>query len=115
MNTKPIYIKFLLSAVFFMLLNAGSATFIGKKGFSDDGAKFSLKNLSRYRSNVSLANFKLSQFQFAGSQDFSHSTGNGLQFQSMFKMERGNTTYVFPYRAKVQMSRFKAPVPQHSH
>ncbi len=115
MNTKPIYIKILLSAVFFMLINVGSATFIGKKGSTDDGAKFSLKYLGKYKSHVSLANFKLSQFHFAGSQDFSPSTRNGIQFESMLRMERGNTTYVFPYKANVQISRFKAPVPQNSH
>lgn len=116
MNSKNTYIKIIFTAIFLLLLNVGFASFIGKARLSDDRNNFSLKNLGKYKKGYSLSYLKLSQFQFMGSQDLSQQkTNNTVQIQSMLRLERGNTTYVYPYKHTVQIPKFKTPSPAPFH
>ena len=80
--------------------------------------KFSLKNLSKLSKNYSLYSLKSLNYQFKGIYNFnqpehsaSDTSSNSVEFNSMIRMENGNTTYVFPYKYKVRVPRFKTPTP----
>ena len=112
MKSKSLYVKLIFTAAFLLLINVGFASFIGKARSTDDRSNFSLKNLGRYKNAYSLSYMKFSQFEFMGSQDISQQrVNNTVQIQSMLRLERGNTTYVYPYKHTVQVPKFKAPAP----
>ncbi len=110
------YIKLLLTLTSMLVLNAGFGSFIGSRHAIDDDDKFSLKNLSKYKKNYSLSSIRLSQFQFMGSQDiFQQKTNNSVQMQSMLRLQKGNTTYIYPYKHTVKIPKFKTPTPSPFH
>lgn len=100
----------ILTAIILLVAHGAYASFTGS---SDDRInRFSLKSLNKYTKSYSLTGLRPSAFQFRGSQELDlQKTGNGLEINSMVRMERGNTTYVFPYKYKVKVSRFKTPSP----
>ncbi len=82
----------------------------------DDGSKFNLKDLGRYSPKSyyggSYASSSLKQFTFKGSEEISSQfKGNAAQFETMIRLQKGNTTYVYPYKYKVQAPKFKTPSP----
>jgi hypothetical protein len=84
-------------------------------GTSEDKAKniYSLKNFNRnlYKSS---SPFSLrSGFQYSGFQVLSMKKDiNGdLNFNSIMRFERGNTVYIYPYKHKVSVPKFKTPTP----
>jgi hypothetical protein len=82
-------------------------------GRTDDSKnKFSLKNLSTINQVYSLSALRTSTFRYVGSSDLSQQNNRGeLQVQSMIRLERGNTTYVYPYKYTVKVPKFKTPTP----
>jgi hypothetical protein len=76
-----------------------------------DTINFSLKNFNRNSFQQSAyPGFRLSGFQFKGSTDiYQYNTKNAIVGQTFLKMEKGNTTYVFPYKYKVKVPFFKTP------
>ncbi len=111
------HIKLLFSAYLIMMINIALASFTGS-GSNDDhlNSKFSLKNLNKLPKNYSLSSIKLSQFQLKGSQDLSQQrTDNVITIHSIIRLERGNTTFVYPYKYKVQVPKFKTPTPPSFH
>lgn len=86
-------------------------------GSADDrkSAKVSLKNLGKFSKIYTYPTLRsLSNgLQFKGSQEFDmQKIDNSLEVNSMMRLEKGNTTYVFPYKYKVKippMSKFKTP------
>ncbi len=104
--------KFLLSALLISLASIVFGAFSGNIG--DDGGKFNLKDLGRYSPKYSyggsFSSSSLSQFSFKGSEEFSLKlNGNSAQFQSMIRLQKGNTTYIYPYKYKVKVPKFKTP------
>lgn len=84
-------------------------------GIADGGVKsnkYSLRNLSTLaHRGISIYTIK-SGLQFSGSQVFTQNTSNtGLEMNSMISYDRGNTSYVFPYKIKVKVPKFKTPSP----
>jgi hypothetical protein len=77
-------------------------------------SKFSLKNLSLYsHRSVSISGLK-SELQFKGSQSVSQSNKNGnMEVNSLMQFDRGNTTFVFPYKMKVKIYKDKIRIPLH--
>jgi hypothetical protein len=110
MSRKRINTAILTAALLLVVAQGAFASFTGS---SDDRInRFSLKNLNKYTKSYSLTGLRPSAFQFRGSQDLDLlKTDNSLEINSMIRLERGNTTYIFPYKYKVKVPKFKTPSP----
>jgi hypothetical protein len=76
--------------------------------------KYSLKNLSSLSHKVSTFHDLKSRLLYKGLSVSSSLNGGGGQGQTNYlKYNKGNITYVIPYRHKVILPRFKTPSPQH--
>lgn len=99
-----------------LLLVSGADIAMGSfTGTTEDKAKniYSLKNFNRnfYKS---ASPFSLrAGFQHTGSRLISaKKESNGdVSLHSMMRFEKGNTTYIYPYKHKVTAPRFKTPAP----
>jgi hypothetical protein len=109
--------RFTYKKIFFasMLLLAVELTFGAiTTGKTDDSKnKYSLRNLnSSNRRFYSLSTFNTNSFHYTGSLNiYQKNTTSQLRVQSMIRMERGNTTYVYPYKYTVKVPKFKTPTP----
>jgi hypothetical protein len=74
--------------------------------------KYSLKNLSNLSHKVSTFHDLKSKLLYKG-LTVSSSLSAGLGQTNYLKYNKGNITYVIPYRHKVILPRFKTPSPQH--
>jgi len=79
------------------------------KKFSE---KYSLKNLSSLSHKSSTFRDLKSSLLYKGLTVSTAST-SGLGQTNYLKYNKGNITYVIPYRYKVILPRFKTPSPQH--
>jgi len=80
-------------------------------GSADDRNKdkYSLKNLNKLSKNYSLSSLRTSTFQYKGFYQVNQNAGN--QTSSYLSLQRGNITYVYPYKYKVKVPRFATPTP----
>ena len=74
--------------------------------------KYSLKNLSSLSHKASTFHDLKSRLLYKG-LTVSNSMNTGLGQTNYLKYNKGNITYVIPYRHKVILPRFKTPSPQH--
>jgi hypothetical protein len=74
--------------------------------------KYSLKNLSSLSHKTSTFRDLKSSLLYKGLSVSMTSTAN-LGQTNYLKYNKGNITYVIPYRHKVILPRFKTPSPQH--
>lgn len=74
--------------------------------------KYSLKNLSSLNHKVSTFRDLKSSLLYKG-LSVSTTTNASLGQTNYLKYNKGNITYVIPYRHKVILPKFKAPSPQH--
>ena len=74
--------------------------------------KYSLKNLSSLSHKASTFHDLKSSLLYKG-LTISTSLNGGLGQTNYLKYNKGNITYVIPYRHKVILPRFKTPSPQH--
>ena len=102
--------KFLFAALLIFAVEIVFGAFTGR--VDDDKDKFSLKNLNTSnRKLYSLSSLNSNAFRYSGSMSlYQQNNNNQLQVQSMIRMERGNTTYVYPYKYTVKVPKFKTPV-----
>jgi hypothetical protein len=104
--------KMLLILGFAFSVNA-FATFIdnGSAKKSNPYNNISLKNFSRHSfKNTAYPSFRLSEFQFKGYTDlYQKNSNHSVEGQSFLRMEKGNTTYVYPYKYKIKIPLFKTP------
>jgi hypothetical protein len=108
MKKRFTYSKLLFAALFMFAVDLAFGAFTGKT--DDDKNKFNLKNLNTMNRVYSLSSFRTSTFRYIGSLDLSQqNNGNQLQVQSMIRLERGNTTYIYPYKYTVKVPKFKTP------
>ena len=76
-----------------------------------NNSKFSLRSLnSLSHKSLSLSSLK-SSLQYKGGQTYStpKETGSGFEVNSMLRYDNGNTTYIYPYKYKVKVPKFKTP------
>lgn len=87
-----------------------SISFTGISDEKNKGSKYSLKNLSLLSNRtLSLASVKL-RMQFKGSDILTQkNTSTGLEINSLLYYNKGNTTYIMPYKFKVKVPKFKTP------
>ncbi len=85
--------------------------FAAFSGSADDRNKdkYSLKNLNKLSKNYSLSSLHTSMFQFKGFYQVDQNNKN--QSGSYLSLQRGNITYVYPYKYKVKVPRFVTPTP----
>lgn len=113
MSRKQSHTKIVTAII--ALLCVSNIAMAAFSGSSDDSKnKLSLKNLGKYSKTYSFPSLRsLSDgLQFKGLQDFNfQKTDNSLEVNSMMRLEKGNTTFVFPYKYKVKipMAKFKTP------
>ena len=74
--------------------------------------KYSLKNLSSLSHKASTFRDLKSSLLYKG-LSVSTTATSGLGQSNYLKYNKGNITYVIPYRHKVILPRFKTPSPQH--
>ncbi len=103
--------KLMIALLFVGVTHIAMGSFTGS---SEDKSKgqFSLKNFNKnfYKSSVP---FSLrAGFQFKNTQVVNQRTENGFTtVTSVMRFEKGNATYIYPYKHKVSVSKFVTPVP----
>ncbi|MFZ6022926.1 MAG: hypothetical protein ACOYVG_00560 [Bacteroidota bacterium] len=85
-------------------------------GITEKKAKensYSLKNMHHLSAKaVSYSSLKYSLHLKNGSQTMAQqSTKNGIEVISLLRYNNGNTSYVYPYKFKVKVPKFKTPAP----
>lgn len=109
------YRKFIHITFLTLLLSSAVVVAMGSSSGSAEDKnknKFSLKNLSKLSKQYSLSSLKYGSFQYKGTFDFNNQFGVGnMGNSSIIRMENGNTTYIYPYKFKVKVPRFKTPTP----
>jgi hypothetical protein len=103
---KKVIIALLMVSVTHMAL--GSFTGTTKRKLS---SLYSLKNFNKHYNKKSSIYSLKSGFEFKGSRFVSEQKEpNGdLTVNSMMRYESGNTTYIYPYKHKVAVPKFKTP------
>jgi hypothetical protein len=108
MLRTTIYTKVLIIAFFVAVAHIAMGAFSGVDDKTKN--KYSLKNINSISKNYSLSSLHISSFKFAGSQDlFTQKSADGVEINSMIRLQNGNTTYVYPYKYVVKMPKFKTP------
>ncbi len=105
-----------VTLVFFSIqLTYAALSFTGIIDEKTKTSKYSLRSLHQYsRKGLSLNAIK-SNLQFKGLY-FPLNTSYGVnhtEINSMIKYDNGNTTYVYPYKIKVKVPKFKTPQANH--
>jgi len=113
MTLKTAYTKLIAAMLMLSLVvNICYGAFTGTT-LDEHSSKFSLKNLPALSKNYSLSYLKVGDFRYVGTQQVSQQkvSDTAVEVQSMMRIQRGNTTFVYPYKYKVQVPRFKTPAP----
>jgi hypothetical protein len=109
---KRIYIKLLIA----LFLVSAAQLAMGSFSGADDKNKnkFSLKSISLLSKNYSLSSLHSSRFHFMGLQELSTvQNPDGVEINSMIRLQNGNTTYVYPYKYVIKTPKFKTPSAPH--
>lgn len=124
-HIKTVAIAFVLTLGVKIAFAAFSFTGItDEKGGTKNNSKYSLKNVNAVSSHKSLSAISYSSLkssmQFKGTQvmhssSVSEALNGGGEVSSMLKFDNGNTTYIYPYKFKVRVPKFKTPAPPEHH
>jgi len=114
MRIRRCYTKMLIAAmlIFSLGINMSFGAFTGV-AIDEHTSKFSLKNLPALSKSYSLSYLRVGNYRYVGTQQVSQQkvSDTAVEVQSMMRVQRGNTTFVYPYKYKVQVPRFKTPAP----
>ncbi|WP_207492652.1 hypothetical protein [Aridibaculum aurantiacum] len=83
-------------------------------GSSEGRAKqFSLKDFNKSFYKTNAVQFSLRSFEFKGSQVLNKKKENdgSTTVSSIMRFEKGNTTYIYPYKHKISVPKFATPTP----
>jgi hypothetical protein len=87
------------------------ASFTGTIGESSSN-KYSLKNFNKNFYKKASPYSLRAGFQYKGTQIMSQQKdATGVTYNNMMRFEKGNTTYIYPYKHKVSVATFKTPSP----
>ncbi len=104
--------KLIIACTFVMSVQVvlASISFSGVVDDKNKSNKYSLKNLSSLsHHSLSLSAVKLN-LQFKGTDVISQkNTSTGLEINSILYYNKGNTTYIMPYKFKIRVPKFKTP------
>ncbi|MBN9299267.1 MAG: hypothetical protein J0I41_19860 [Filimonas sp.] len=110
MSKNSTHIKLLTAILLICVTKASLAAFSGST--DEHKNKLSLKTLSTFAKNYSLSSFRTTNFTYKGSQSLGlqRDSSSMIQVNSVIQLEKGNTTYVFPYKYKIKVpTKFKTP------
>lgn len=113
MKDQKIYKKWVILCTLFLSVQLAYATF-SFTGIVDDKTrnnKYTLRSLSNLSKKGLSINALKSTLQFKGLQVVPTTPSTSSDVQTIFQYDNGNTTYVYPYRFKVKVPRFKTPQP----
>lgn len=101
--------KVIIAVLFVCATQIAVASFTGTIGESSKN-RYSLKNFNKnFYKKASSYSLKAG-FQYKGTKVMSQQKDVvGLTFTNMMRFEKGNTTYIYPYKHKVRVSAFKTP------
>jgi hypothetical protein len=109
------YIKLSVALLLILVMQIASAS-ISSTGTSDEkmkNNKYSLKKFNSLRHTFSIYALK-SRLRYTNSDIISQfHTSEGLSINSMMSYDKGNTTYIMPYKYKVRIPKFKTPTPNY--
>jgi len=108
-NIKRGKLVIAILCVFAAHVSMGSFT-----GTSDENSKnkYSLKNFNKNFYKKASPYSIRAGFAYKGTQIIRQQPStNGVTFNSILRYEKGNTTYVYPYKHKVSVPKFKTPTP----
>jgi hypothetical protein len=83
-------------------------------GSTDESTKnkYSLKNFNKTFYKTASPFSLRAGFQYKGTQVISlQKDANAITYNSLMRFEKGNTTYIYPYKHTVSVPKFKAPTP----
>lgn len=107
--------KNLLLAVALILsanLTYAALSFTGIVDESTRNSKYSLRNLNKFSKKGLSLNAVKSNLQYKGLHvPANANTLQNNEVNSMLQYENGNTTYIYPYKFKVKVPKFKTPAP----
>jgi hypothetical protein len=111
MSKNSTHIKLFTAILLICITKASLAAFSGTT--DEHKNKLSLKTLSTFAKNYSLSSFRTTNFTFKGSQNINTQkpdSNNVMEVNSVIQLQKGNTTYVIPYKYKVKVpTKFKTP------
>ena len=112
MISKKVIKKLLVVSTSILCVQVALASimFTGIVDENNKNNKYSLKNLSSLsRHSLSLSAYKFG-LQFNGSFILSNkNTSAGTDINLMLRFDKGNATYIMPYKVEVKVPRFKTP------
>ncbi|HPH23698.1 MAG TPA: hypothetical protein PLW32_07445 [Chitinophagaceae bacterium] len=104
-------IAFAILLVFAAQFVFAAFTTTGKKNNKQTESKYTLKNLSSFTNKgLSLSSIRYNSKLLANdvTPAGSMSIGNSINH---LQMQSGNTTFIYPYKAKIKVPKFKTPSP----
>lgn len=105
---KLILATLLLLAVHFVFA-AFTTIVTGHSGLKSKTSKYTLKNISKFSNRgMSLGNLRY-PLQMKPTELLS--TPRGLEMNRGLEFTKGNTTFIYPYKIKIKVPKFKAPSP----
>ncbi len=114
---KQKHISILFAAIALVVcvdLTLASTTYSTITDEKAESKKYSLKNLANYNKKLSLYSIK-SGLSFRGAEILNNKKfATGVELNSMMRFDRGNTSYVMPYKLKVKVPKFKLPTPSNT-
>ena len=103
--------KLLIALLFACATQIALASFTGTIGESSKN-KYSLKNFNKNFYKKASSFSLRAGFQYKGTQVMGQQKdATGTTFSNMMRFEKGNTTYIYPYKHKVNVAVFKTPTP----
>jgi hypothetical protein len=105
--------KLFTATIFTLVMSFGFAalTITGKVDRKSKASKYSLKNINFYANKSYSLSLYRTNLMYRGSLSISPTTINSNGFNSFMQIEKGNTTYIMPYKLKVKAPKFKTPSP----
>ncbi|MBA4197544.1 MAG: hypothetical protein C0459_08310 [Chitinophaga sp.] len=114
MKRKSYTKKFAAAMLLIMVAQVAFAS-LSFSGITDENTKnnkYSLKNLGNYSNKAFSLSHLRATLQYRGSIVLNQKTNTaGIELNSALQYDKGNTTYVLPYKLKVKVPKFKTPTP----
>jgi hypothetical protein len=105
------YKNILIICLLLVTLVVNASTYVSTLETKNDavrfGSKFSLKNISSFTHKTTTFYSLKSSLEFKGLSTNTKNNSNFLQFN------KGNISYIIPYRQNKILTKFKAPTPQY--
>jgi len=107
--------KLAVAVILAMMVQVGFAafSFVGSSDERSKSDKFTLKNIGKTSTGMySLSHINATmRFKTTRFGNFTKTSSNTVESNAMLQFKSGNTTYIYPYKVKVKVPKFKTPSP----